>query len=107
MAAAGLIFIVVIGWRLLPRRRDASLDPRSFSIHAYVTEVIVPARARMAGRLLGEIKNAMDADFDVVGLIREDRRYEAPSTLQEVKAGDVLIVLGKEDQVDRLRDYVA
>jgi di/tricarboxylate transporter len=102
VAVAGLIFIVAIGWRLLPRRRDASLDPRSFSIQAYVTEVIVPERARMAGRLLGEIKNAMDADFDVVGLIREERRYEAPSTLQEVKAGDVLIVKADPEDLDEL-----
>ena len=102
VAAAGLIFIVAIGWRLLPDRRDASLDPRSFSIHAYVTEVIVPDGARMAGRLLGEIKNAMDADFDVVGLIRNERRYEAPSTLQEVKAGDVLIVEADPEDLDEL-----
>ena len=102
VALAGLAFIVLLGWRFIPRRRTAALDPQTFSIQAYVTEVVVPARARMAGRLLGEIKNAMDADVNVVGLIREERRYEAPSTLQEVKAGDVLIVEADPEDLNEL-----
>jgi di/tricarboxylate transporter len=102
VAVAGLLFIVLLGWRFIPRRRTAALDPQTFNIQAYVTEVVVPARARMAGRLLGEIKNAMDADVNVVGLIREERRYEAPSTLQEVKAGDVLIVEADPEDLNEL-----
>jgi di/tricarboxylate transporter len=102
VALAGLAFIVLLGWRFIPRRRTAALDPLTFSIQAYVTEVVVPARARMAGRLLGEIKNAMDADVNVVGLIRDDRRYEAPSTLQEVKAGDVLIIEADPEDLNEL-----
>ncbi len=102
VAVAGLAFIVLIGWRFIPRRRTAALDPQTFSIQAYVTEVNVPARARMAGRLLGEIKNAMDADVNVVGLIREERRYEAPSTLQEVKPGDVLIIEADPEDLNEL-----
>jgi di/tricarboxylate transporter len=102
VAVAGLAFIVLIGWRFIPRRRTAALDPQTFSIQAYVTEVVVPARARMAGRLLGEIKNAMDADVNVVGLIRDERRYEAPSTLQEVKAGDVLIIEADPEDLNEL-----
>lgn len=102
VAAVGLLFIVFVGWRLIPRRRSPALDPQAFSIQQYVTEVNVPVGARLAGRLLGEIKNAMDADFDVVGLIREERRYEAPSTLQEIKAGDVLIVQADPEVLDEL-----
>ncbi len=92
VVAVGVAFIVLVGWRLLPRRRSRALDPRDFAVQEYVAEVSAPDGARMAGRLLGEIKNAMDADFDVVGLVRDERLYEAPSTLQEVKVGDVLIV---------------
>ncbi len=102
VAVAGLVFIVLVGWRLIPRRQSTALDPQTFSIQTYVTEVYVPAKARMAGRLLGEIKNAMDAECNVVGLIREDRRYEAPSTLQEIKAGDVLIVETNPEDLDEL-----
>ena len=92
VAAAGVAFIVLVGWRLLPRRRTRPLDPRDFGTHEYVAEVVVPEGARMAGRLVGEIKNAIDADFEMVRLIRDQRQFEAPSTLQEVRADDVLLV---------------
>lgn len=102
VAAAGLIFIVFLGWRLIPLRRSPERDADAFDIQEYVSEVSVPADARMAGRLLGEIKNAMDADVNVVGLIRDERHYEAPSTLQEVKAGDVLIIEADPEDLDAL-----
>ena len=102
VAAVGVAFIVLVGWRLIPRRRTRAIDASAYTMQEYVAEVSAPAGARMAGRLLGEIKNAMDADFDVVGLIRDERRYEAPSTLQEVKAGDVLIVKADPRVLDEL-----
>ncbi len=102
VAAVGIVFIVLLGWRLIPRRRSRALDPQAFSIQEYLAEVSVPSGARMAGRLLGEIKNAMDADFGVVGLIRDERRFEAPSTLQEIRAGDVLIVKADPKVLDEL-----
>ena len=102
VAAVGIVFIVLLGWRLIPRRRSRALDPQAFSIQEYLAEVSVPAGARMAGRLLGEIKNAMDADFGVVGLIRDERRFEAPSTLQEIRTGDVLIVKADPKVLDEL-----
>ena len=102
VAAAGVAFIVLLGWRLIPRRRSRPFVPQDFSTQEYLAEVAVPDGARMAGRLLGEIKNAMDADFEVVGLIRDERRFEAPSTLQEIRARDVLIVKADPMVLDEL-----
>ena len=92
VAVAGFAFIVLIGWRLIPSRITPSGSLDAFSIQEYVTEIIVPPDATMAGSILGEIKNAMDADFDIVGLIRNDTRYDTPSTLQTIMGGDILII---------------
>ncbi|MAX04423.1 MAG: SLC13 family permease [Dehalococcoidia bacterium] len=102
VAAAGFIFIVLIGWRLIPSRTSPSGALDAFSIQEYVTEIVVPADATMAGSILGEIKNSMDADFDIVGLIRNETKYDAPSTLQTILAGDILIIEGDPKDLQEL-----
>lgn len=102
VAVAGFAFIVLIGWRLIPSRITPSGNLDAFSIQEYVTEIIVPPDATMAGSILGEIKNAMDADFDIVGLIRNDTRYDTPSTLQTIMGGDILIIEADPEHLQEL-----
>ena len=102
VAAAGFVFIVLIGWRLIPSRTSPSGALDAFSIQEYVTEILVPTDATMAGSILGEIKNSMDADFDIVGLIRNETRYDAPSTLQTILAGDILIIEADPEDLQEL-----
>ena len=44
----------------------------------------------------------MDADFDIVGLIRNETRYDAPSTLQTILAGDILIIEADPEDLQEL-----
>ncbi|MEZ5842128.1 MAG: SLC13 family permease [Hyphomicrobiaceae bacterium] len=91
VALAGLAFIVVGGWRLVPRRERRGVE--GFEIGAYLTEAHVPEGSSAAGKSLREIEAALEStDAQVVGLVRNDRRIPAPNPFREVRAGDVLVI---------------
>ena len=54
VAAAGVLLIVLGGWKLVPVRREAAAE--GFDPGAYTTEVRVPEGARAVGRTLAEIE---------------------------------------------------
>jgi di/tricarboxylate transporter len=91
LALAGVLFIAVLGWRLVPRREHAGAE--GFDPGAYFTEARVPAGSKADGLRLREIENELDeADAQIVGLVREDERMTAPNGMRVVRAGDILII---------------
>ena len=91
VALAGLAFIGVVGWRLVPVRRGA-LD-EAFDTGRYLTEVRVDADSRVVGMRLREIDDEIDEDdAQVVGLVRHDTRLTPPNPGRVVREGDVLVL---------------
>lgn len=91
IAAAGVAFVALIGWRLVPTRTRAGTE--GFETAAYLTEARVPEKSKAAGMTLHEIETAIkEADAQVVGLIRHETRIPAPSPFREVRAGDILVI---------------
>jgi di/tricarboxylate transporter len=91
VAAAGIAFVALAGWRLVPARRRAGAE--GFDTGAYLTEARVPEDSRAVGMPLGNIEAALgEADAQVVGLVRNDMRLTAPSPGRVVRAGDILVI---------------
>ena len=53
VAAAGLLFVVLVGWRMVPARRGAA---EKFDTGAYLTEARVPEGSKADGRTLREVE---------------------------------------------------
>lgn len=92
VAAAGLLFIVLIGWRLIPRRQGQSASDDLFQVEKYITEVRLPATSRLTGRRLPEINQFVDSGANILGLVRDGERRLAPPPQTEFRAGDILIL---------------
>lgn len=103
VALAGIVFLALVGWRLIPRRKARASREELFEIEAYTTEVRVPKESKMAGHSLGELEDLVEKeDLTVVGLIRGDRRTPAPSDFELLRSGDVLIVEGDPEALKKL-----
>jgi di/tricarboxylate transporter len=90
VALAGLVFIVLVGWRLVPRREPAL---EGFDAGRYLTEARVPEKAKAVGMTLAEAENAVaEADVQVLGLIRYEFRLRAPRPGTRIRAGDILVL---------------
>jgi di/tricarboxylate transporter len=91
VAAAGLLFIVLGGWRLVPARERRGVE--GFETGAYLTEAHVPEGSKAAGMMLRDIEMALaESEAQVVGLVRNERRIAAPNPYREVRAGDILVI---------------
>jgi di/tricarboxylate transporter len=100
---AGLVFIVTIGWRMLPRGREGTKTPTEmFEIGHYVTEARLPAKSGFIGKTIREFEDMSGDSAIVLGLVHGDTRLRSSSSyvLQE---GDVLLL---QAETQSLQDYV-
>ena len=103
VALVGVLFISLLGWRLVPAREASSGE--SFDPGAYVTEVRIPAKSKAIGLTLRSFENEIeDSHAVVVGLLRNDVRMMAPHGGRRIKENDILVL---EAEVDALAEALA
>jgi di/tricarboxylate transporter len=91
VALAGVAFVALIGWRLVPVRRPAGEAP--FETGAYLTELRVPEDSAAIGLTLRRFEDALEgAALQVVALVREGVRLNAPHGGRKIRSGDTLVV---------------
>lgn len=96
VAASGVAFIALLGWRLVPARRAAGVE--SFETGAYITEARVPEDGKAVGLTLGEIEALFDNDdAQLIGMVRNELRIHAPNPRRRVRAGDILMIEAEAD----------
>jgi di/tricarboxylate transporter len=92
LTLAGLVFIWLIGWRLVPVRRSKGGKDELFEIADYLTEVAVPKESPFVKKTVSELEKALQEDVLILGIVRGKRRLPVLSRLEPLRAGDVLIV---------------
>jgi di/tricarboxylate transporter len=92
VALAGVLFIILIGWRLIPARKGKLSKEELFEIDSYITELLVPKKSELTGKRMRDLENATDGDVVVVGHVRSEQRFAAPSPYRTFKEGDQLTV---------------
>lgn len=95
----GLIYMTVIGKRLIPDRARANQDDDNLASHTYLTEILILPGSLLSGKTLAESGLGRDLDLTVVRVIRDKNRYISPEAELELKAGDVLLVEGERDEI--------
>ncbi|WP_439887208.1 SLC13 family permease [Pseudomonas sp. MBLB4123] len=91
VALTGVLFIALLGWRLVPRREVAGAA--SFDTGTYITEARVTEGAKAAGKSLREVEQLLDeADAQVVGMVRNKLRLSAPNPRRILQVDDVLMI---------------
>ncbi|MBV2130702.1 SLC13 family permease [Arsukibacterium indicum] len=97
VALTGSIF-VVLAWRLVPARKQAGTE--GFETGAYLTEARVTEKSKIADMRLYDIEKEFDdSGTQIVGLIRNNVKINAPSGGRVIRGGDILVL---EAEVDSL-----
>ena len=104
IALVGVLFIVLVGWRLLPKRKGQLSREELFEIDDYITEIKVPKKSSLTGRRMRDLENATDGDVIVVGHIRDGQKYAAPSPHRTFKENDSLIIKANAEDLQELLD---
>ena len=105
-AIAGLIFVALVGWRLIPKREDVAIDAAELA--QYIAELTVPEGSDHIGKRLGELdETAQNTDVAILGLIRDGKRRYGTSRNTPLRAGDTLVLEAAPDALDEFRSALS
>jgi di/tricarboxylate transporter len=91
VASAGLLFVALIGWRLVPSRERAGME--GFATGAYITEARLGKGSKSVGKSLVDLGPVFaEADASVIGLVRGDRRSGPPPAKSPLMEDDILVI---------------
>jgi di/tricarboxylate transporter len=106
VATLGVLFVALIGWRLVPARKSAA--GTGFDTGTYLTEVRVPDGGKAVGLTLRDFEAKIeDSGAQIIGLVRNEVRLTAPHGLRRIKAGDVLVLQADVDALAEALGSVA
>lgn len=105
IAIMGVLFITLVGWRLIPAARLKSSSPdQLFAIDEYLTEVIVTADSSLVGKSVDEIDGLQDASIEIVGIAHRHGKTMSMRAGQLLNAGDILLLQADPSEVQPLLD---
>ena len=101
-ALAGLAFVALIGWRLIPQRGQSTQITADIS--QYIAELTVPEDNKQIGKRVAELSDAADkADVAILGLIRDGKRQYGQARNMVLRAGDALVLEATPEALDEFR----
>jgi len=91
VAAGGVLFVALLGWRLVPVRRPVGIE--GFESGGYLTEARVPEGSASVGKTLGDLEQQLEqSGAQIVGLVRNATHFIAPNQRHRLRTGDILVV---------------
>lgn len=101
-ALAGLAFVALIGWRLIPQRGQSTQITTDIS--QYIAELTVPEDNKQIGKRVAELSDAADkADVAILGLIRDGKRQYGQARNMVLRTGDALVLEATPEALDEFR----
>lgn len=91
LSVVGIAFIALVGWRLVPARKQAGTA--AFETSSYITELRVPKGSAIEGKQVREVTEVLaDLDAQMLDLVRNDLYVRSPRPSKVLKAGDILVL---------------
>lgn len=101
-ALVGVIFIVVIGWRLIPvASREDDANDKPLPHEDYVAEVRVAENSSMIGRRVRDLDHEADeADVAILGLVHNGKRLPGRARNETIRLGDLIVIEANAEHID-------
>lgn len=92
IAVLGLAYLLLVGRRLIPRRREARDLTEQFGIRQYLAELVVKPESPLVGKTLTDAGLGKHLDISVLQIIRSDGRRIKARSDAKFEGGDTLVV---------------
>jgi len=104
-AIAGLAFVALIGWRLIPHpESEADTGNTMEDVADYIAELVVPEKSKLIGQRLGDFNEIAEKnDVAILGLVRDGKRRYGSGQNAILQVGDALVLEAAPDALDEFR----
>ncbi|HEX5601882.1 MAG TPA: SLC13 family permease [Pyrinomonadaceae bacterium] len=103
IVGVGMLYMLLLGLRLLPRRSSAESLTERYHVRQYITEVIVLDDSPLIGKTLAEARISDELDLTVLGILRGEEHRIAPSPREHIEAHDLLLVQGRVEDILKVK----
>lgn len=102
VASVGVVFIALVGWRLIPvSSRESGPSEALMHVKDYVAEVKVGEKSSAVGKRVRELDpEAEDADVSIVGLNRNGVRRPGSGRREVIQEDDMLVIKASAESID-------
>ncbi|KAA0016975.1 SLC13 family permease [Salinicola corii] len=104
VALAGLAFMLLLGWRLTPRRQGQASADELFETSAYLSELTVGEESKAAGWTLRQLGEVCDEPVPVLGVVRNGEQLPGSRFFGTLQAGDIVLLEADPDDLKQLED---
>lgn len=105
VAAAGLAFVALIGWRLIPdRASETPATDAEAKVRDYVSHLVVPADSPVIGKMVSDLDKAAEkADVEIMAVLRGGQRVAGLTWAITVEEGDMLLIEAAPPALEEFR----
>ena len=104
--AAGVVYMLVLGRKLLPRRGGGDSFTEQYEMREYISELLVLPSSPLVGKTLDEANINTELELNVLGIVRDTETISAPGPRERIQRRDLLIVEGKIADILRVKEEV-
>lgn len=103
VSVAGILFVALVGWRLIPRSEDSEKAAPTVG-DGFLVELVVPEKSKAVGQKVSDLYPVADKDdVEIIGVVRNGQRQDGFSASLELRADDMLIVEAFAEDIDMFR----
>lgn len=103
MVAAGIVYILLVGRHMLPRRDGETQTIDKYRLADYLAEFTVPEGSSLAGKMFSEVAGDSVEDIRLIKIIRGDLSMWQAGR-EALQPGDTLLLYGSADRLMKLKD---
>jgi di/tricarboxylate transporter len=104
IAIVGLIYMLTLGRRIIPERKQAEELTGEFGLRPYLTEIVILPESPLIGKTLAQSNLGRDLDLTVLRLERGKHHHIAPQASLVLQEDDVLLVEGNSEQILKIKN---
>ncbi len=97
-----ILFMALVGWRLIPRRKGRAGTDEEYEMADYLTQIVVSPGSKLVDLQLQDLSTVTDAHIWIVTILRDDTRISTPVGSDRLQTDDVLLVQAEASEIRQL-----
>jgi di/tricarboxylate transporter len=104
LSLIGIVFMAVLGWRLIPKRKTNKDDEERFKIEDYIAELQVEDESKILAKTVADVQENEDYEVNILSIIRNKRRIHIPVKSEKFQGGDIIVIESDSENLDAFMD---